>query len=329
MENLTHSFQNYIQELLGVRATPEKWEDEKNLPYYLRDTYGFYRVCILNVDCLLMVTKGGPETTPATIRKHVDALQDRWDGLVIYVSGAIPPHNRRRMLEAQVPFVIPGNQMLVPQLGIALRERMRRNRSARAQARLSPSTQVVVLHALLKDSTITYTPSLLADCLGYTRMTMTRALDEIEEAGIGEVETRGKERILRFAGSRHELWESVERLMRSPVKRRLWVSHSVCERWGLQAGLTALSHYSMLTPPSQPVRAVGPQDWGEMKKSGNATELAAGEPDAFELEIWSYEPRLFAEGGLVDRFSLYLSLRESEDERVEAALEEMMEEAAW
>jgi hypothetical protein len=34
-------------------------------------------------------------------------------------------------------------------------------------------------------------------------------------------------------------------------------------------------------------------------------------------------------GGLVDPFSLYLSLCDNEDERIQIALEELMEDRAW
>ncbi|MFA7176805.1 MAG: hypothetical protein WC114_06125, partial [Smithellaceae bacterium] len=49
----------------------------------------------------------------------------------------------------------------------------------------------------------------------------------------------------------------------------------------------------------------------------------------YEIEVWSYEPALFAMDGVVDRLSLFLSLRDEEDERVEAALEQMMREMQW
>jgi hypothetical protein len=52
--------------------------------------------------------------------------------------------------------------------------------------------------------------------------------------------------------------------------------------------------------------------------------LNAPESGACELEIWSYSPQLFAEENFVDKFSLYLSLRETNDERVEMALQQMM-----
>jgi len=50
-------------------------------------------------------------------------------------------------------------------------------------------------------------------------------------------------------------------------------------------------------------------------------ELALQELDSIEIEIWSYDPALFGQDGTVDRLSLYLSLKDNHDERVESALD--------
>jgi hypothetical protein len=42
-----------------------------------------------------------------------------------------------------------------------------------------------------------------------------------------------------------------------------------------------------------------------------------------------YPPTIFAENGIVDPFSLYLSLKADQDEGTETALEEMMEKVKW
>jgi len=57
--------------------------------------------------------------------------------------------------------------------------------------------------------------------------------------------------------------------------------------------------------------------------------LDIAEPNASELEVWSYSPELFAKKGVVDRFSLFLSMRENNDERIQSALEGMMEQVEW
>ena len=69
--------------------------------------------------------------------------------------------------------------------------------------------------------------------------------------------------------------------------------------------------------------------WKELRERHRIMELPDQDPDANEIQVWSYPPALFAEQGTVDRLSLYLSLRTDHDERTESALEEMMEKIRW
>jgi hypothetical protein len=75
--------------------------------------------------------------------------------------------------------------------------------------------------------------------------------------------------------------------------------------------------------------AMAGKKWKKIKNRSDGMELTIAEPDACQLEIWSYSPRLFEKGDVVDRFSLYLSLQANDDERVESALEKMMEQITW
>jgi len=61
-----------------------------------------------------------------------------------------------------------------------------------------------------------------------------------------------------------------------------------------------------------------------MKHSG-LEELPESDGASSELEIWNYNPELFSKDGIVDPFSLYLRLEADGDERIESALENMME----
>lgn len=47
------------------------------------------------------------------------------------------------------------------------------------------------------------------------------------------------------------------------------------------------------------------------------------------LECWTYDPARLAKGGPVDRLSLYLSLQDSHDERVQKELKAMLEGMKW
>ena len=48
-----------------------------------------------------------------------------------------------------------------------------------------------------------------------------------------------------------------------------------------------------------------------------------------ELELWDYDPKRFSDKHYVDLLSLYASLKEKADERVEYALEEVLRGEPW
>jgi DNA-binding transcriptional ArsR family regulator len=327
MDHLIRDFEQYLSEVLRIASNPRKWEGEKTLPYLLRDLYEFYQAHLLDTSCLLMVARDESSQTPVAVRKHLALVSKNWDGEVVYVQKSVSAYNRKRLIEQKVPFVIPGNQMFLSALGIDLREHFRR--SIGTSSHVSPSTQVVVLYAILRTTTETLTPSRLAKLLGYTRMTLTRALDELQATGLGTVEIRGRERILRFVDDGQTLWEHARIFLTSPVKKRLWIQRLHGNRRGVQAGLTALAHYSMLAAPDQPVYAISTEEWKAVKQTGDIIELPGPEPYADQLEIWNYPPKLFAANDVVDRLSLFLSLQDTTDERVESALETMMERMPW
>jgi len=327
MAEMDISFERYLKETLDIYVQPEKWKGAVKLPFFLRNLYAFFEVPILGMYCLAMVAKDETEYTPATIRKHILQVQKKWNHEVFYVQRKVTAYNRKRLIEQKVPFVIPGNQMYLPFLGIDLREHFKKIRTT--DSPWSPSTQVVVLYALLHDGEPRFTPKKLANRLGYTAMTMTRALDELEGAGLGQISMESRERVLRFDRNKKELWGNALERLRSPVKKRLWVKHSLNKPLGTKAGLSALAYYSALAEPANLVFALGGKQWKGIKTDKSLRVLDIHEPHACKLEIWSYPPELFAKGGVVDRFSLYLSMQADDDERVESALEEMMEQVAW
>ncbi len=328
MDNLLRDFERHLKETLNITVETKKWEDDENLPFFLRDLYAFYQVFLLDTPCLLMVAWDEEEQTPATIRKQMLQVQAKWDGEVIYLRSSVSAYNRKRLIEQKVPFVVPGNQMYLPTLGIDLREHFKQIRSV-APGKFSPATQAVVLHVLLQEPMHNCTPSRMAKQLGYTVMTLTRAFDELVSLGLGEVVTEGRERVLRFNVDKRDLWARSREVMRSPVKKRTFILPPGKMWEGLPAGLTALAHYTMLAPPSNPVYAISMDGWKSLKLLNAVVELPAPEPQLYEIEIWNYSPLLFKEDDVVDRFSLYLSLRDNTDERVQSALEKMMEDVLW
>ena len=328
MDNLLQKFERYLKETLGLTAkATEAQAGASNLPFYLQNTFKLYDLHLLDLDCLLATPREDAELTPATVKKYLQQVQDICGREVVYMQGSISTYNRKRLIEHKVSFVVPGNQLYLPLLGIDFREHFKNVRTK--ALKVSPATQAVILYVLNNDITTTYTPLCLSRLMYYTPMTITRALDELETVGIGEVEVLGKERVLRFTESKTAIWEKSLTVLRSPVKKSFWTRHPNDNWHCVKSGLTALAQYSLLAEPREPVFAISQDNWKVLGQRSEAIEFPYAEAGACRMEVWSYDPCLFDRNGTVDPFSLYLTLKDDNDERVAAALKDIMKGMVW
>jgi hypothetical protein len=316
----------YLEETLNVTVAPSPWT-HAHLPHLLKETYEFSEMELLGARCLLMLDLREEEQAPATIRKHIGLAQAQWDNEIVFVCPKLTAYNRKRLVQHKVPFIVPGNQMYLPMWGIDFREHFRRLREA--PETLSPSAQVLFIHALLHAGENVLTPRGAASSLGYSAMTMTRAFNELAVTHLVEVSPSGKERHLRLAATPRDVWTKAQPLLRTPVKKRICTERTRVAPGGHTAGLAALAEYTMLAPPPRSTVALSQKRWLALRQETQFVEVPEQDANALEIEVWSYSPAQFADGDLVDPLSLYLSLRDTNDERVEASLEELMEQVKW
>ena len=319
--------EDYLEQTLGAKVRPRQWPGEQRLAPFLRDRYAFWDVRLLDRPCVLMVDGEAQEPAAGVVRKHVDLVQDKCPEDVIYVRKRIASYNRKRLIEQRVPFIVPGNQMYLPTIGLDFRRHLKRQREVPES--FKPATQATLIFWLLRGGGEPITPLRMRRELGYSPMTMTRAFDELEDTEIGNVTKRGKERCLRFVGPKREIWNKALPYLKSPVTKRVRVPRPQEPIGGMRAGLAALADYSMLAPPPQPVIAFFGREWKKLRWWHNKPSIPKQDPDAVEIEVWAYDPQRLTERDIVDPLSLYLSLREDQDERVQAALEQMIEEHPW
>jgi len=323
MPFLAHHITQYLRETLGTEVPTTAWTGASRLPAFLTERYRFLQATILDHRLLLLVDESPQEESPASIRKHIAQVHSKCEWPVVYVRERVTAYNRKRLIEQRVPFVVPGNQMYLPELGIDLREHFLKQTVRKPHFR--PATQAILIHALLRDHHGPMVAAELAQELGYSSMTLSRAFDEIESAALAESKVTGRERFLHFTVPRRELWKRAQGFLTDPVKARHFIYPAAGDALGLKAGLGALARYSMLADPPNPVIAMSREHWTSLRQRGTVNVLPMREPDACEVETWSYAPRPSREPGVVDPLSLALSLRHSSDERVEQALEHMME----
>jgi DNA-binding transcriptional ArsR family regulator len=328
LERLADKAEAYVRDLLGVGLKLRRRADLPSFPRFLTDQFAFIEGQLLETGLLFMAQPAGKRATPANIARLWREADRRADRPVVYLAETISPFNRRRLLEQRTPFLIPGNQLFLPGLAVDLRETFRAAREARADDLLSPAAQKVVLAALLGQRVEGVSASVLARRFKYSPMTMSRAFDDLRHAGLAETEETGNERRLQLAAHGERLWRLALPTLRSPVRKVRRLKRLSVKLPGLMSGESALAELTALAEPRTPVVAVPASAWPRF-------EARFGQPaDEWDergvlVETWSYDPEALSEGRIVDRLSLYLSLRGHEDERVNLALQSLLEEMRW
>lgn len=315
----------FVEQTLGLTLLPTPWQSETPLPSYLTNNYALYETPLLGTEQLLILSLRDEETSPGRLEKQLSKLEQLYTNEYIYVQENVTSYNRQRLIERKIPFIVPGRQLYLPHLGLDLREHF--STRHRPRSTLSPSAQALVLYMIYRQEAIYY-PSGAADDLGYSAMTMTRAFDELEALGIGDPEDGAdRYRKLRVEGDRRELWEEARDALRDPVARRLSAKFEE-KAPDLCAGVSALAHYTMIAEPTRRTVALTSGEWKTLQRQGQAVEVQM-QDDGVEVEVWRYNPSLLTREPVVDPLSLYLSLKDTADERVQKELHTLIERALW
>jgi DNA-binding MarR family transcriptional regulator len=327
MVDLMADLEDFLRGMLGKARSLRPWDGARRVPAFVRGRYVLMSGEVLSRPVVFVFDPEGEEPAPSMLRKHLDSLKRVTDDSVIYVRGTMSAYSRRRLIGEGIAFIVPGRQVFLPDMGIDLRERFDRPKPSRERFR--PATQVVLLWALLRRKDGLSGGRAVARTLGFAPMTLSRAMDEIEAAGLAARVESGRERAMRWTGTRREVWERAQERLADPVQARHLVRHEQGALPGPLAGISALAACTMLGEPDTPVCAMHGARWAAYRNEHGAEDAPFREPGVIEVEVWAYDPALLGTGDRVDPLSLYLSLRNDPDERVEMALEGMMEEVEW
>lgn len=334
MKDTIQSLARYFEAVAGVipqlRPDPDALQ---RLPAYFGSLYEAWEGDFLDRHYLFLVSKGKERSTPAEIAGHHRVAARELGRPVAFVFMGMESFERQRLVQHRVPFVVPRRQMYLPEFLIDLREGTvapRQQGSGRI-AHLSGASQSLLLYYMQKPDA----PELCslrewASLLGYSAMTASRIANELAEAQLCIIEQKGRKTILDFDHDCHSLWKKALPFLRTPI---LGCSHaqSMGENplpW-LQSGLPALSRHTMLADDGHTVVAMSASQYARALVEGRLKEVRYPDDDSIMVERWRYRPEILTAGPTVDRLSLYLSLHEEHDERIQSALKELLESVRW
>lgn len=327
LNRLLEQVRSYVHEVLDVPLKTTPYEPVTGVPPYLTDRYATVMAEVLGHRCLLMIPWGGITDTPSAIAKHRDQLRRYIEAdIVVVAAPALSAPDRRRLIAHRVAFIVPGNQMFVPELAMDLREHFKSERKDPPDG-LTPAAQLLVIAALLGHPMDRETPTTLAARYKYSQMSMGRALDELRGTGLAAVEDTGKFRYVSFRAHGFDLWELALPMLRSPVRKRRRIALPPPGFRSLLAGGSALAQLTDLAEPSIEVRAIAAADWKTLAREYSLDRPIAWNEPMIELETWAYSPWILSSDGVVDPLSLWLSLPDAPDERLQLAKDRLLKRA--
>ena len=234
-------------------------------------------------------------------------------------------YTKEQLLKEGIPFIWMGKQVYLPFLGIVLQNQTERN--LQSCGAISYLTQKLLLTAVYeKWQGVNVTEA--AARLQVTKMSVSRAFDEIEVRGIPYLKKKGRLRTLTCTESRKEMWKQIQSHLRSPLIRQFELRE---DRFGIQllSGISAVSHYTLLGDNEYRTYAVGKKDIGGLAIEKKDMVVSGERPACIIQELGYLIPS--EDGSTVDPLSasLLLTGEEKQDERVLKAVDEMLEECVW
>lgn len=135
---------------------------------------------------------------------------------------------------------------------------------------------------------------------------MSRAVQELKELELVNVRKSGRAKIIKPVAYGKELYLFAKKYMQSPVQNRMYVIKDVDEGNFPLAGETALAEKTMLNPPNTCAKALYKKQARDIQKKDVVDPKWEMDKNYIELEVWKYDPALFAVNGVVDMISLEL-----------------------
>ena len=316
---------DYLNQVLGLEATMTPWAEADQFPLYLRSGKKYFLLHIGGVECVLIEADENSFSLPA-FRKQMAKLPGQPEHIVLRFNH-LNSRQRKALIEARIPFIVPGSQVYLPFLGVVLQERMK---SAKvAPEKLSPAAQLILICLIYGPDVQSIRKVDLAKRLELSAMNVTRAVQELETLELVTVERAGRSDYVSTVNSGKSLYEKALPYMIDPVQKRLYVQKADILSGLPMAGEYALSTHSMLSGPQIECRAISRKKYKGLDRIEEIDSAWSNSLDYIQLELWKYDPQPLADCRAVDVISLALSLRGNQDERVEQAVEEMMEGYKW
>lgn len=318
---------NEINRAFGTSFQMEQIIKIKGLPMYITARRLFYVVKDDDVSFILVKVAGNEKYGVIALDKQRKIIEEKSECPVVFWFEKLTKYQRDSLIGHKIPFVADGFQLYLPFLGVAIQNTFK-NKSEVKIDKMMPITQSLFLYLIYNCNGKKVMKKDAAEFLGVTKTSITRASEQLEKMGLIRQEMSGKEYYMWTELSGYNLFIKAKDYLINPIQSVITTEKSEILVGLPASGETALSEYSMINPSRIKYVAID-KKLAKNHVFEKQDESWVDNSKLVRVEFWKYDPKLFEREGKVDPISLYMTLLAVEDERLEGALEEMMEDYTW
>ncbi|MEN6363379.1 MAG: hypothetical protein ABFC90_12195 [Bacteroidales bacterium] len=293
-----------------------------NTDMFLR--FSFYTMEFNNQSLCVIQAKNKQDSSTPLKYKQITKQTEILVGMpVVVILDSLTYYERERLINQGVYFIISDKYAFLPSLIVNVQAKKKKKNPSK----LTPVAQYVLLYYLLsEESKEEYTIKDLEQIMPYNYVALARAVASLENCKLCNTEIKDNTGIkyIHFGDSKRELWKKAQSYLSSPVKKVLYCD-AIPEGDFSISGVNALSQYSHLNSEEYETRAI----WDKLfNPSGAQYNEVEG---LNKIEIWKYPTTMpfLSNHNVVDKLSLYLSMKDEPDARIEKELEIIIEEMKW
>lgn len=257
------------------------------------------------------------KTTPAKYKQLTEQINAVTESPVAIWLESLKYYERKRFIEQGVYFIISDKYAFLPTLVANLKAKKETNLSMK----LSPVAQYILIFYLSQNNNDYFTISQLQYLLSYSYLAVSRGIIQLEELDLCHTD-KGSHgtKTISFLKDKKKLWEKANPYMTSPVKTVIYTNEKPDNLF--ISGTDALAIYSSETVDKKNVFAVG-------NRSFDCKSYPQNSLGDYSLEIWKYPPFKDNSMLVVDRLSLYLSMRDNPDKKNRRDAANLLKKIRW
>lgn len=313
----------YLKSLFGDSAVSEYELNTNNLPFYLSNEYCFCGISIVNKPYAFALSKNDLNLKSYKVQKK--KLEGIFSLPVVLCANKLIFQQRENLINSGLEFVEPGKQIFMPSIGTVLDNR-RKNTNNKIIEKFTPQIQLCALFFLYHQDK-EYTANEISDVTGLNVMAISRGVAVLNGLDLFSVRKVARTNFYAIKTNKAKFLSTIKDFLVTPIQKVVYAKEIDIVNISVKSGYTALAQMTSIVDDSVKTYAISKKAYKTIENScRQSMDEFLSSDKIVKVEIWKYDPIIFADKGCVDKLSLYLSFENDNDERTNEALDELMEE---